>query len=644
MRRLLPLLLLVLPFTSFGQSIITVPEQQCVMRSGDNAAWAAPNLDETGWLPSKLLSQKMKMQPPHFWVRCHADLSPLRAMSHPALQVASQHSAYQVFVNGEKIGGAGNMRTGAISMDTIQQYPVPKSLIGKAPDTVALRMTSNYSVLGFAYSIRGPAGGGLFAGESDALLGRRARQIVAQSNTVLVPVLCFFVVGIAGLMLLGLYYYDRSRRELLYLSIMCISLAALRVNTYCTAANFNYPSYLSGSVVFLANLAVSVTDILFFFTLARRKVPWLYWLALASVWTAWVFLGGAVFLPPNSAYFIGEFTSTPWITFLGAIGLIFYSTAPFVAFWPWKRIQSRMRPLAALCMVWGAVQFLWFATRSLPYAQLGLPNYSVLWRGGLLEIRAIALTSVLLALLALLFRDQRLVTEERAVLAGEMQAARDIQHMLVPSELESLPDLQIEVAFHPMREVGGDFYFCRVLENGCQRLLLGDVSGKGTAAAMTAAVLIGAAESQGGHSPSELLCHLNRVFRKSRVGGFATCLCADIAPDGTVTIANAGHLSPYYRGKEIAVQAALPIGMNPDDAEGYEQTSFAMDPGETITFLSDGVVEARNLEGELFGFDRMLSVSRKSAEEIASAALAFGQEDDITVLSLTFVPSAVALT
>ena len=638
MRRLLPLLLLFLPLTTFGQSIINIPTKQCVIRSGDNAAWAAQNLDETGWLSLKQAGQKMNVLPPHYWVRCHADLNPLRALSHPALQVAGQSSAYQVFVNGKEIGGAGNMRTGAFSMDTTRQYPVPKSLIGKAPDTVALRMTTSY--LGWEGLNR--TIGAWFAGESDALLGRRARQIVAQSNAVLVPVLCFFVVGIAGLMLLGLYYYDRSRRELLYLSIMCISLAALRVNTYCTAASFNYPSYLSGLVVLLANLAVSVTDILFFFTMARRKVPRLYWVALAFIWTSFSFPVGSLFLPPDSAYFIAQLTSTPWITFLGAIGLIFFSTVPFVAFWPWKRIQRPMRPVAALCMVWGAAQSLWFAVRFLPYAQLGLPNYSVLWRGGLLEIRAIALTFVLLSLLALLFRDQRLVTEERAVLAGEMQAARDIQHMLVPSELESLPDLQIEVAFYPMREVGGDFYFCRVLETGCQRLLLGDVSGTGAAAAQTAAVLIGAAESQGGHSPSELLRHLNRVFRKSRLGGFATCLCADIAPDGTVTVANAGHLSPYYRGEEVAVPSSLPIGMNPEDAESYRQVTFTIEPGEQVTILSDGVVEARGPGGELFGFDRMREVSGESANEIAAAAQAFGQEDDITVLSLTFAPVVVS--
>ncbi|MGC2636641.1 MAG: PP2C family protein-serine/threonine phosphatase, partial [Acidobacteriaceae bacterium] len=127
----------------------------------------------------------------------------------------------------------------------------------------------------------------------------------------------------------------------------------------------------------------------------------------------------------------------------------------------------------------------------------------------------------------------------------------------------------------------------------------------------------------------------------SRVGGFATCLCADIAPSGVVTLANAGHLAPYCRGQEVPVLSALPLGLSAAAQPAYDETRFTLEPGDTLTFLSDGVVEAQNATGELFGFERARSISTQSAQSIAAAAQAYGQSDDITVLTLTFAPAEV---
>ena len=102
-------------------------------------------------------------------------------------------------------------------------------------------------------------------------------------------------------------------------------------------------------------------------------------------------------------------------------------------------------------------------------------------------------------------------------------------------------------------------------------------------------------------------------------------------------MANAGHLAPYLNGRELTVEGGLPLGIA-DDAS-YVETAMRIDAGDTLTFLSDGVVEARNAAGELFGFERTTTISGRSAEQIAGAAQAFGQEDDITVLTLSFVPA-----
>jgi len=129
-----------------------------------------------------------------------------------------------------------------------------------------------------------------------------------------------------------------------------------------------------------------------------------------------------------------------------------------------------------------------------------------------------------------------------------------------------------------------------------------------------------------------LLARLNREMCGSQDGGFITCICAHISSDGGVVIANAGHLAPYCNGDEVEVSSGLPLGVLLEVE--YSETSFKLNPGDRLTLISDGVVEAQAVDGQLFGFDRTLALSRESAEKVARAAQAFGQEDDITVLTL----------
>jgi serine phosphatase RsbU (regulator of sigma subunit) len=170
-------------------------------------------------------------------------------------------------------------------------------------------------------------------------------------------------------------------------------------------------------------------------------------------------------------------------------------------------------------------------------------------------------------------------------------------------------------------------------------IAVGDVSGKGLRAAMTGTLAIGALRTLAdqGMSPANLLSALNRQLVRAAQGGFVTVLCARLAPDGVLTVANGGHLFPYRNGEEIPVPTGMPLGITPDAA--YDESSFRLQPGDSITFLSDGVVEARRPDGELFGFDRAQTLSARAPEQIAQAAQEFGQEDDITVLSLAFMPA-----
>jgi serine phosphatase RsbU (regulator of sigma subunit) len=193
----------------------------------------------------------------------------------------------------------------------------------------------------------------------------------------------------------------------------------------------------------------------------------------------------------------------------------------------------------------------------------------------------------------------------------------------------------MEAAYLPAQEVGGDFYQVLEQSNGSALVLVGDVSGKGLKAAMSGMVAIGAARALGSEQPSPgmLLTRLNAELVGSQDGGFITCVCVHIAADGAMTLANAGHLAPYRNGQEVPVESGIPLGIVAG-AE-YAETRLTLAAGETLTMMSDGVVEARNATGELFGFERTRAISSDSAEKVARAAQAFGQEDDITVVTVT---------
>jgi phosphoserine phosphatase RsbU/P len=241
----------------------------------------------------------------------------------------------------------------------------------------------------------------------------------------------------------------------------------------------------------------------------------------------------------------------------------------------------------------------------------------------------------------ILYRFVRVSQEEQRSNA-EIAAARSVQAMLIPTELPSNKYFMLESAYVPVNGVGGDFFQVLPVEDGSLLIVAGDVSGKGLQAAMNASTIVGAFRNELSHDPATILQHLNNVLAgadsgshakdKDSVVSFATCLCARIYRDGTMEIANAGHLSPYRDGREMELPPGLPLGVIPGMT--YEQIAFQLEQGQRIILLSDGVVEAQNDHGELFGFERTQQVSNESARYIAQTARRFGQNDDITVISI----------
>jgi serine phosphatase RsbU (regulator of sigma subunit) len=141
--------------------------------------------------------------------------------------------------------------------------------------------------------------------------------------------------------------------------------------------------------------------------------------------------------------------------------------------------------------------------------------------------------------------------------------------------------------------------------------------------------------------PAETLKRLNNVLLRTPNRGFITCLCMILTSSGKVILANAGHLSPYLNGVEMATEPGLPLGFVPDME--YEQTSFLLPATVRLTLMSDGVVEARSETGELYGFERTTKISSLPAKDIAAEANRFGQKDDITVITLDWRLQGIAM-
>ena len=234
-------------------------------------------------------------------------------------------------------------------------------------------------------------------------------------------------------------------------------------------------------------------------------------------------------------------------------------------------------------------------------------------------------------------RDQQV---RKALLEQELHSAQELQQVLIPEKLPNMPGYTIATAYHPALDVGGDFFQVIPLEGdaaGSSLIVLGDVSGKGLRAAMAVSLIVGAVRtlSETTASPAEILAGLSRRLHGRLQGGFTTCLALRLDSEGRCTIASAGHPAPYINGKEIDLPGALPLGIDPDTV--YEEVTLQFHPGDRCSLYTDGLLEARSSSGEIFSFDRLheLFASNVDAAAASDAAVAFGQEDDITVLTLT---------
>ena len=271
--------------------------------------------------------------------------------------------------------------------------------------------------------------------------------------------------------------------------------------------------------------------------------------------------------------------------------------------------------------------------------ELAVLHITVVWFPFGVGINLPQIASLLLVATVALLLLRRLLLSVRLqrLMEQDVKQAREVQQMILPEARTTLPGLMIESEYRPAREVGGDFFqIIPRSADGSLLIVAGDVTGKGLKAGMLVALLVGSIRStaETNTEPEYVLGVLNRRLL-GRGDAQATCLALRIANDGKVTLANAGHLPPYLNGEPVAMEGALPLGMMREAI--FPVLCFQMAEGDRMVLISDGIVEAVDAEGRLFGFERVHELMRSaiSAAELAGAAQRFGQQDDISVISVT---------
>lgn len=628
MRKLAILLLvLVAAPLSFGQSTSAQWTDGAIhlnggwrVHDGDDPAWSASNFDDSTWTATSL-DDPQNIFAGRRWYRLRAHLP--ASQTPLALLITGGSGTYEIYLNGQRVPGPALTSSFGVTYPKTCIVPLPEN---SGDIEIALRTfvpdTSMFLPDRGAFRVQ--------AGTVTAIADADSAAVSRRFNDVIDGTIIHILIMLAGFSALVLFAYQPDHREYLWLGIYLIVDAFSSVFFELALSSF-LPFYVNWFFGDPCAYLGTIAQIEFTFNFAGQRVT-----------RGWRVYEGLLLLP----IIFGTFPA--WLGFfsrgmLNLIEVFLIVPAAFilpVLLFTWYRRGNRE---AAWLVI---PSLLPIATEAL--ADLGIVSSYLGWQLGMrlsdgfrlgsFAIQPFDLADLLFLFaigVVMFFRFTR-VSRDQARSAAELDAARQVQQRLVTAP-PVVRGFTIESAYLPAQQVGGDFFHVRASDDGVL-IVIGDVSGKGLGAAMTVSAVVGALRAMPALSPGTILAALNRGLSGSSSGGFVTCLAVQIASDGTATLANAGHPAPYRDGKEVAVESGLPLGIVAEAA--YGEVTLSLAPGDTLTLLTDGVVEARNENGELFGFDRTAAVSGTSANQIAKTAELFGQEDDITVLTLRFAPAA----
>ncbi|MFZ0394825.1 MAG: PP2C family protein-serine/threonine phosphatase [Terracidiphilus sp.] len=614
--------------TQFGEQVALGPNW--LFAPGDNPAWAAPDLDDSGWRTvstNRTLPEYGIRDIPYAWYRIHIQLRP----GTKDVMVGFKHTfgRYEVYANGVRIGGNGSFPGPArFNQYAMAAFPVADGLVTPRGELVL--------VLRFAVDAVGDMGPGtstpLRSDSGPYLMSResapREKSYVNAHNTADMWVLACLSLLI-GLVAIALYGTLRHQREYLACAVFLFA-----ETTFCftyiwqqLVANTIPTLWVEYGSTGLTNFALIEFVRL---VLGLPRTRWLLGLELVASLSALASPLTWAGLVPFYAGFVAYYVPILIVLILLPVLLVRASLSGNREAW----VLLPAVLLRGLAAYWNFFVFVAYYThltkifRSFP--TLHIASYDI-------PLRSIGGFVFFITILLFLVLRTVGIARRHAQVNAEMEAARTVQQVLIPEAIPSVPGFQIESAYKPASEVGGDFFQILPTAGGGVLAAIGDVSGKGMPAAMTVSLLVGTFRTLAHYtqSPGAILAAMNQRMLVRSSGGFTTCLVLRADADGTVTVANAGHLAPYLGGKEMPVENGLPLGISAEST--YAESKFHLASGQQITLCTDGVVEARNNGGALFGFERAAGISGQSAEGIALAAQAFGQEDDITVLTVACI-------
>jgi Stage II sporulation protein E (SpoIIE)/Beta-galactosidase jelly roll domain len=609
-------------------------------RTGDDLAWAQADFDDSHW-------NLIDLTPPprsagvgwtrqgyagysgFAWYRLRVEVQ--GANHRLSLKMPDQaDDAYQVYINGKLVGEFGKFTEHGVTAYPAlpEAFPLPKGA-GNGTVTIAIRMWMDSSTI-----FNSPDPGGLhgppalgYASLMQDLIRLDYDDMAHYFASALIEVM---ILLMALLMAAALFWLDRQEPAYLWLAIVCA--ITLLENAIVLSVNFTPWLGQTGAVV-LNTVVLAQTRI------GLWVLFWGYWFRLAKigrlhrvVWAlvAILIVGTAMIRAP----LYGQLVPIQYSSFISPMLLIVKLALGVLLFFVAYRGFTTQKTEG--WMAGSAVLLGFVANYQREMLVIHVPiTYFLL--GFNISLGAAATVTSLLIITVMLLRRFIQAQALKEQWKMEIQQAQEVQQLLIPHEWPEVTGITIESEYRPAREVGGDFFQILPLPDpGSVLIVVGDVTGKGMQAGMLVALIVGAIRAAVQHSsdPAQILREVNEQLCE-RQHAIATCLILRIDPDGKGIIANAGQLSPYLNGMEIEMEGAFPIGIVPDGE--FSTAPFALSQGDSLFLMSDGVVEATDPQGALFGFERISQLLQRHAtsKEIAMAAQDFGQEDDILVLQVS---------
>jgi hypothetical protein len=606
-------------------------------RVGDDPAWAEPDFDDSGWEDVDLTPGSRGLAEGwtarghagysgYAWYRLQVDVA--GANRSLALKMPEDFDdAYQVFVNGQRVGEFGKFTPhGVTAYNSLPTaFRLPKG-VRNGKVSIAIRMWMDS-----ATPFNSPDAGGLHEPPELGYASSISEQVRLdwddQGHLVGSGFLELLILVMALLMALTLFWLDRQERSYLWLALVCeatiLSVGVLLIVDFTTWIGQTEFVILTDVIAKPLQIGLWVLFWGYWFRLKRMS------LLQRMVWSLVIILavGTAMLRPPLYGQHVPVQVGAYLQPFLLVVKLGLGVLLLLVAYRGFKRNRGEgvMAAVAVLLAV--------IAIYNRELRLIHVPT-SFKWLDFAINLGTLSTILSLLLITVMLLR--RFIRAQRAKEQWKLEIAqaRHVQQVLIPNKLPKLNDLHIDSEYRPAREVGGDFFqIVPNLKDGTSLIAFGDVTGKGLQAGMLVALIIGAIRSSAEHdsSPQRMLEVLNEQLCE-RESATATCMIMRFAPGGAVELANAGQLPPYLNGVEMTIEGALPLGMLA--GMDFPVTFFNLEPGDSLLIMSDGIAEAQNARGELFGFERIEQMLRKQSTtaEIATAAQEFGQTDDILVL------------